>query len=183
MKRAFDLVATLALLPVALPLIAVAAILIKLSSPGPVIFRQQRVGRHEKPFTCLKLRTMQHGTRDAPSHEMPRSAVTPVGAWLRRFKLDELPQLWNILRGEMSLVGPRPCLPSQVGLIAARRRRGLSGLRPGVTGVSQVRGIDMSDPERLAESDAAYLQDMSLPRDIVLLLRTVAGAGRGDALK
>lgn len=183
MKRAFDLVAALALLPVALPLIAVAAILIKLSSPGPVIFRQERVGRHEKPFICLKLRTMQHGTRNAPSHEMPRSAVTPVGAWLRRFKLDELPQLWNILRGEMSLVGPRPCLPSQVELIAARHRRGLFGLRPGVTGVSQVRGIDMSDPERLAESDATYLENMSLSRDIVLLLRTVAGAGRGDALK
>ena len=183
MKRVFDIIVSLALAFPALVLIAAAGLVIKLTSPGPVIFRQLRVGKDEKLFTCLKLRTMDVGTRNAPSHELARSAVTPVGGWLRRLKLDELPQLWNILRGEMSLVGPRPCLPSQVELIEARRERGLSGLRPGVTGVSQIRGIDMSNPQRLAASDATYLQDMSLGQDVKIILQTVAGAGRGDALK
>lgn len=183
MKRAADLVMTVLALPAAVPLILICMVAIRLTSPGPAIFRQTRVGRNEKPFTCYKLRTMYSGTRDAPTHETAGAAVTPVGKWLRRLKLDELPQLWNILRGEMSLVGPRPCLPSQVELIAARRARGLHAIRPGVTGVSQVAGIDMSDPERLARSDAAYLGDMSLTADLRLILRTLLGAGRGDRVR
>jgi O-antigen biosynthesis protein WbqP len=126
---------------------------------------------------------MYADTRDAPSHETAASAVTPAGRWLRRSKLDELPQLWNVLRGEMSFVGPRPCLPSQVELVAARRARGLYAIRPGITGVAQVAGLDMSDPQRLAAADAEYLETMSLRTDLRLMLMTAFGAGKGDRVR
>lgn len=183
MRRAFEFLFALSGLVAVLPVIVLCMAAIRLTSPGPAIFRQIRVGLHERLFTCYKLRTMYADTRDTPSHMMETYAVTSVGRWLRRLKLDELPQLWNILRGEMSFVGPRPCLPSQVELITARRKRGLYAIRPGVTGVSQITGIDMSDPERLASSDAAYLHDMSFKTNMRIMLLTVAGAGRGDAVK
>lgn len=183
MKRTLDLVLAVMGLPVAAPVMLVCMVAIRLTSPGPTILRQVRIGRHEQPFTCFKLRTMHAETRLAPSHETPATAVTPVGAWLRRLKLDELPQLWNIIRGEMSFVGPRPCLPSQEELIAARRERGLYTLRPGITGVAQVAGIDMSDPQRLADADAVYLEEASILLDLRLILATLTGAGRGDRVR
>jgi O-antigen biosynthesis protein WbqP len=183
MKRLADIVLALLCLPVALPLLLIGMALVKWSSPGPAIFRQTRVGRHEKPFTCYKLRTMYADTRDAPSHESAASAVTPAGRWLRRTKLDELPQLWNVLRGDMSFVGPRPCLPSQVELVAARRALGLYAIRPGITGVAQVAGLDMSDPQRLAAADAEYLKTMSLATDLRLMFMTAFGAGSGDRVR
>jgi O-antigen biosynthesis protein WbqP len=121
---------------------------------------------------------MFSGTESVPTHEVSASRITPVGRFLRRAKLDELPQLWNVLKGEMSLVGPRPCLPTQVALVEARRRRGVAGLRPGITGLAQVRGIDMADPEALAEIDAEYLAAASLAADLGIVLRTLFGAGR-----
>jgi len=183
MKRTTDIILALLALPVALPVIVLCVAVIRATSHGPAIFRQTRVGLQERPFTCYKLRTMFSDTRDAPSHETSVSAVTPVGKWLRRLKMDELPQLVNIFRGEMSLVGPRPCLPSQAEIIAARRARGIYTIRPGITGRSQVAGIDMSDPERLAESDAEYLRAMSLGTDLRLIARTVLGGGRGDRVR
>src|SRR5690606_6377138 len=107
----------------------------------------------------------------------------PVGRFLRRTKLDELPQLWNILVGEMSFVGPRPCLPSQTSLIEARRARCLYEIRPGITGASQLAGLDMSVLDRLAAFDATYLDRMSIANDLRLILATIAGAGRGDRVK
>jgi O-antigen biosynthesis protein WbqP len=183
MKRAFDIGLAAVALVVAAPLILAAAVLIRLTSPGPAIFRQTRVGLYEKPFTCLKLRTMYCGTGNVPTHEAGASSMTPVGRILRRFKFDELPQLWNVLAGNMSFVGPRPCLPSQTALIAARRASGLYKLRPGITGVAQVAGVDMSDPEKLAALDAAYLGDMSLAADIRLILATALGSGQGDRVR
>jgi O-antigen biosynthesis protein WbqP len=180
MKRIFDVVAAAAGLILSSPFVLACMIWVRLDSEGPAILRQQRIGRDERPFTCYKLRTMKSGTRNAPSHEVTAMSVTKAGVYLRRLKLDELPQLWNVLKGEMSLVGPRPCLPTQTELILARRRQGLAGLRPGITGVSQVAGVDMSDPERLAQLDATYMADMSLAADLRLIWRTVAGAGRGD---
>ena len=180
MKRLFDIVLALIAAPFALVLVLACSVAIRRASPGPVLFKQVRIGTNEMPFVCYKLRTMYVHTPHAPSHHMTASSVTPAGLWLRRLKLDELPQLWNILRGEMSFVGPRPCLPSQVELIAARRARGLAGLSPGITGVSQVAGVDMSDPERLAILDATYLKDMSIFADLRLILQTALGAGRGD---
>lgn len=180
MKRIFDFVLAAVGLVVASPIILGCVVLVRLDSPGAAIFRQTRVGLHERPFTCLKLRTMYRDTGHAPSHEVGASSVTSIGRHLRRLKLDELPQLWNILVGDMSFVGPRPCLPSQTALVAARRLRGLQNIRPGITGVSQVTGVDMSDPERLAALDATYLQDMSLASDIKLIAATLLGSGQGD---
>lgn len=180
MKRAFDLcLALLCVLPAGI-LIGVLVVLVRLGSEGPGLLRQARVGRDEAVFTCFKLRTMYSGTPQRPSHEVTRAAVTPLGAVLRRVKLDELPQLFNILRGDMSFVGPRPCLPTQTALITARRRLGVTSLRPGITGVSQVAGVDMSEPERLAALDATYLANMSVRHDLRLIARTVLGSGRGD---
>lgn len=173
MKRAFDLALTIPLGLIALPLVLVAAGLIKLSSPGPALFMQQRVGRREKPFRCYKLRTMYRDTASLPTHEVGDAAITPVGRVLRRWKLDELPQIWNVLAGEMSLVGPRPCLPAQHELIARRRALGVHRLRPGITGLAQIRGIDMSNPGRCAETDAEYAARRTLRFDIAILLATV----------
>lgn len=180
MKRIFDLTIAVLSLPVVVPVVGVCMAAVRLTSRGPAIFHQTRIGRHEAPFTCYKLRTMYVDTPNAPSHETSVASVTPLGQWLRRLKLDELPQLWNIVRGEMSFVGPRPCLPSQTKLIEARRSLGLYAIRPGITGVSQIAGIDMSDPPRLAASDATYLGNMSLLADLRLMIATVLGAGRGD---
>jgi len=182
-KRAFDVAAATCGLVLLAPLVAACALAVRLSSPGPAIFRQTRIGKDERPFTCYKLRTMHLQTAHAPTHEMQANAVTSIGRSLRRLKLDELPQLWNVLKGEMSFVGPRPCLPTQVELIRARRRLGLAGLVPGITGVSQVAGIDMSDPERLAHSDARYVEDLSIGTDLSLIWQAVAGAGRGDRVR
>jgi O-antigen biosynthesis protein WbqP len=183
MKRTFDLVVAIVALPLAIPLVGICAIAVRLTSPGAAILSQQRIGRYERPFTCLKLRTMYADTPHAPTHETKDSAVTPIGQFLRRWKLDELPQLLNIIKGDMSLVGPRPCLPTQTALVDARRRYGLHAIRPGITGVAQVRGVDMSDPERLAALDATYLEDMSIGADLRLIAATVLGNGRGDRVR
>lgn len=179
MKRLFDLALALPLAVLALPVVLAAAAWVRLSSPGPAFFLQTRVGRHERTFRCLKLRTMRHGTTSLPTHEVAAHAVTPAGRVLRRSKLDELPQLWNVLAGEMSLVGPRPCLPMQQELIERRRELGVYGLRPGITGLAQLRGIDMSDPRKCAETDAEYLKTRSLRMDMAIVLKTMfAGAPR-----
>ena len=173
MKRAFDLMLAIPLAVAACPIVMVLAVWIRLTSPGPAIFGQPRVGQREKPFRCLKLRTMHEGTTTLPTHEAHEDAVTRVGRVLRRLKLDELPQLWNVIRGEMSLVGPRPCLPTQKELIEHRRRLGVYKLKPGITGLAQVRGINMSNPKKLAETDAEYLKRRSLWVDVEIMLRTV----------
>lgn len=172
-KRLIDVVASLFGLVILSPVILLVALAVKLSSRGPAIFRQTRLGRNEKPFTLYKFRTMYEGTAHRATHEISPASVTPVGRVLRRFKLDELPQLWNVLVGEMSLVGPRPCLPSQTRLVSARRKRNVFSIPPGMTGLAQVEGVDMSKPEKLAEMDEAYVKSQSLARDIGLILRTI----------
>lgn len=147
------------------------------------LLRQVRVGRRQRPFVLVKLRTMAPDTAQVASHLASPAAITRYGRFLRRSKLDELPQLWNVLKGEMSLVGPRPCLPSQTELIAARARLGVFAARPGITGLAQVSGIDMSTPELLAQTDARMLQTLSLKTYVGYLLRTVLGKGTGDAVK
>lgn len=180
-KRLFDLVVATGALLVGFPVILALVVAVRLDSEGPGIFRQTRVGLNGRLFTCYKLRTMTSGTPNLPSHEMGAAHITKLGHMLRRTKLDELPQLWNIVRGEMSFVGPRPCLPTQTELIELRREKNVLTLRPGITGIAQVRGIDMSEPSRLAAADAEYVADQSLGGDLVLIWRTVFGAGRGDA--
>lgn len=182
MVRALDICFALAGLVATAPLLLVLTIWIKATSPGPALFAQVRVGRGEKSFVCYKLRTMKAGTPSVGSHEMSRSAITPAGHILRRTKLDELPQLWNVLIGDMSLVGPRPCLPNQLALIEARRALSVFDMRPGITGVAQVRGVDMSEPDLLAELDAACLSGVSVRNYFALILQTVGGMGRSDGV-
>jgi O-antigen biosynthesis protein WbqP len=183
LKRIFDLLIVCAALPLASILIVILTVLIRLDSPGPALFRQKRVGLGEKEFTLLKLRTMTLGTGDVPSHEADSHKVTRMGYWLRRMKLDELPQLFNVLSGAMALVGPRPCLPSQLELREARRALDVFALRPGVTGLAQVRGIDMSTPQQLAKVDAEYRREKSFATDFSILLATLRGRGSGDAIE
>lgn len=153
---------------------------IRLQSPGPGLFAQKRVGRHGKVFICYKFRTMSLGTVERGTHEVSSNAVTKIGGFLRRTKLDELPQIFNILKNEISLVGPRPCLPVQTELIEARRRRDVLKLKPGITGLSQVNGIDMSEPETLARWDSRYAALQSLMLDLRIILSTAIGRGQGD---
>jgi lipopolysaccharide/colanic/teichoic acid biosynthesis glycosyltransferase len=182
-KRLFDAGVSLALLAPAALITLLVLPVVWLETRANPLFRQERVGRGGKRFTMLKIRTMRAGTPDGASHEIGGSTITQSGRLLRRTKLDELPQLWNVLVGDMSLVGPRPCLPSQSALIEERRRRGVLALRPGVTGVAQAAGIDMSDPKRLAEADATYLDGWSLGRDLDILIGTAMGGGSGDAAR
>lgn len=181
-KRAVDL--SFALLVAALFWWGLAAIwlAIRIDSAGPGIFAQQRIGRGGRVFTCYKFRTMREGTEQVGTHEVCPQSITPVGACLRRTKLDELPQIWNVLRNDMSLVGPRPCLPSQTRLIEERRRRGVLELKPGITGLAQVNGIDMAEPRTLAEWDERYRAEQSLVADARIILATAAGVGQGDRI-
>ena len=172
-KRAFDLVVAAVLLPLTSPVILLAMLAIRLSSARPALFSQIRVGQNGVLFRCHKLRTMVVGTPSLPSHQAPANSVTSVGAVLRKFKIDELPQLWNVLKGEMSLVGPRPCLPTQTELIERRRQLGVLAALPGITGLAQMKGIDMSDPKLCAETDAEYLTMASIGLDIRILVGTI----------
>ncbi|WP_419914358.1 sugar transferase [Hoeflea sp.] len=174
MKRLVDIALALALLVLLWPLILLLALLVRIESPGNPFFLQKRLGRSEKPFTMWKLRTMRRGTPDKGTHEIGADAQTRLGAVLRRARLDELPQALNILLGHMSLVGPRPCLPSQDAVIAERRRQGVFAIRPGVTGLSQIRAIDMSRPAELATSDREYMDRQSLALDLQICLKTLA---------
>lgn len=182
-KRLFDVVLALLLAPIAVVICLPAMVVISLDTPGGPLFRQARVGHRQNIFILWKLRTMAQGTKHAGSHEVGEQALTRVGGVLRRLKIDELPQIWNVLRGDMSFVGPRPCLPSQTTLILERAARGVFSLRPGITGLAQIRRIDMSTPVLLAQVDAEYLVTRSLRGDIELILGTVAGGGWGDAAK
>ena len=149
---------------------------------GSPLFRQRRVGRHEKTFTLVKFRTMHPGTPSVATHLADQAAVTRLGAFLRRTKLDELPQLWNVVKGDMSLVGPRPCLLEQRELIDARAARGVFRHRPGITGLAQIHGVDMSDPGKLAEWDARMLASFSIAAYFRYIMLTIIGAGRGDRI-
>lgn len=182
-KRTFDILISAAGLIAFGGLILLLVAMIRLTSPGPGVFSQTRVGRGQKLFVCYKLRTMYVGAPTAGTHQIGASAVTKFGRTLRRLKLDELPQLWNVLKGDMSLVGPRPCLPIQLELIGERQKRGVFDLRPGITGLAQVQGLDMSQPVRLAEVDGEYAARRSFAYDLVLIVRTVTGSGIGDRLR
>jgi O-antigen biosynthesis protein WbqP len=182
MLRFLDMVFAVVGLIVAMPLMALLY-LVGLLDTGVPLFRQTRVGQFQKPFTLVKFRTMRPDTQSVATHLASPSAVTPLGAFLRRTKLDELPQLWNVLKGEMSLVGPRPCLFNQTELIEERAARGVFAARPGITGLAQINGIDMSTPRLLAETDAQMLKDLNLTAYFTYIIKTVTGAGRGDRIR
>lgn len=164
------------------PVLLILCVLVWLDTRSP-LFTQERVGRHQRPFVLVKLRTMRVGTVSVASHLVSGASITSLGAFLRRTKLDELPQLWNVLLGDMSLVGPRPGLLNQHELTAARASLGVYDARPGITGWAQVNHIDMSTPELLAQTDAQMLRELGIKQYIRILILTVLGKGTGDAAK
>lgn len=179
--RALDVILALVGICLLLPMFLVI-LLIGYMETGRPLFWQERVGRRQVRFSIVKFRTMHVGTPSLPSHDVSPDAVTCLGRFLRHTKLDEIPQLFNVLRGEMSLVGPRPCLPTQVGVIAERERLGVHAFRPGITGLAQVRGVDMSAPQELAHLDRLMLDHLSISSYCTYLAVTALGRGAGDRI-
>ena len=176
-KRMADIVLSFTGLIALSPLMLALALWIKLDSRGPVLFRQKRVGKNGKHFNILKFRTMRTDTpSEMPTHLLTGvdSFITPIGKFLRKSSLDELPQLWNILIGQMSIVGPRPALWNQYDLIAERERYGANAVRPGLTGLAQVSGRDELEIATKAQLDGEYVQNCSLLLDAKLLFKTAA---------
>lgn len=159
------------------PLIWIA---IRITSPGPGIFSQTRIGQFGQLFICYKFRSMKVGTDQHGTHEISLSAMTGIGKILRKTKIDELPQVINILLNQLSLVGPRPCLPNQKHLIAEREKLNVTSVKSGITGWAQINGIDMSQPQRLAQIDAEYIARRTVLFDISIIIRTFLGAGHND---
>lgn len=182
-KRLTDIIGAVLILPLLIFIWIPVAVAIRLDSKGPILFRQTRVGLDERPFTIFKFRTMRFDMDDRASHEASRFMITRVGRILRLTKIDELPQILNVLSGSMSFVGPRPCLYSQEQLIHLRRQKRVFQCRPGITGLAQLSGVDMSNPEKLSTIDAEYSQNRSNLNDVLIILKTVLGHGRGDAVQ
>jgi O-antigen biosynthesis protein WbqP len=182
MLRLLDVVFSISGLLLGAPLM-IAIYVVGLFDTGSPLFRQERVGRDQKPFTLVKFRTMRPDTASVASHLADASAITRLGAFMRRTKLDELPQLWNVLKGEMSLVGPRPCLFNQTELINSRASLTVFHARPGITGLAQVNNIDMSTPRLLAETDARMLMELTVSAYFKYIFMTVVGKGSGDVVK
>lgn len=182
MMRSFDIIFSVCGLTICLPIFIVIAILGWFDTGSPLFF-QERVGRYKKPFVLVKFRTMKLDTASVASHLVSSSSVTKLGRFLRKTKLDELPQLWNVLKGEMSLVGPRPCLSNQRQLIKEREARNVLDVRPGITGLAQVNEIDMSTPELLAKTDAKMIRQLSEETYFMYILQTIIGRGSGDRVK
>lgn len=175
MKRLLDIALALMLVPLlALPLLAVA-FAVRLSSPGPVLYWSERVGQGNRMFRMPKFRSMRVGTPALATHLLPKpeAFLTPIGSFLRKSSLDELPQLWSILIGDMSFVGPRPALFNQYDLIALRTRAGVDALVPGLTGWAQINGRDELPIGRKVVLDQWYLQHRSLGLDLRILARTL----------
>lgn len=181
MLRIFDIFISLFLISCLSPLLVLICI-ISLVFKHKVFFQQERLGRDKLKFMIFKFRTMKLDTKDVATHLLDESQVTPVGTILRRTKLDELPQLWNVLKGDMSLVGPRPCLPTQKELIKARDNLRVFAVRPGITGLAQINGIDMSQPKLLAKTDARMLENLSTFKYFNYIFFTALGKGYGDRL-
>lgn len=183
LKRAFDIVVSTVGLAVAWPLLMALALAVRLDSAGPAIHWSRRVGQGNRLFAMPKFRTMRIDTPDVATHllEDPGRWVTPLGRFLRRSSLDELPQLWSVLRGDMSLVGPRPALFNQDDLVALRTEAGVHVLRPGVTGWAQINGRDELPIPDKVRLDLEYLERASILFDLAIIARTARAAlsGRG----
>ena len=149
---------------------------------GSPIFQQERVGRDKKPFRLIKFRSMYMNAPSVATHLASASLITPFGNFLRKSKLDELPQLWNVLIGDMSLVGPRPSLVNQIELILERESRGVYSVRPGITGLAQINKIDMSTPKLLAETDEKLMNELNTFTYFKFVFLTIFGMGFGDRI-
>jgi len=163
------------------PILLIVTI-VGLFDTGSPIFVQTRVGKNKKPFNLIKFRTMSVDTQSVASHLANTASITKLGAFLRKTKIDELPQLINVLKGEMSLVGPRPNLFNQEELIAERDALGVYEVLPGITGLAQVQNIDMSTPALLAKTDRQMIDSLTLTSYFRYIIMTVTGSGAGDAV-
>lgn len=182
-KRAFDVAASACGIVLLSWLIVGTAIAVKVTSPGPIIFKQQRVGKNKKLFNIYKFRTMRIDTPNLPSHMINANDwLTPIGAVMRRLSLDELPQLWNIFRGDMSAVGPRPALWSQFDLVAERDKYGANFVRPGLTGWAQINGRDELTIESKAMRDGEYVANRGVAFDLKCFFGTFAKLFTGDGV-
>ncbi len=150
---------------------------------GSPLFFQQRVGKAKQAFTLIKFRTMVFDTESVATHLAKASSVTRFGAFLRKTKLDELPQLYNVLLGQMSLVGPRPCLFNQIELVEERDSRAVYSVRPGITGLAQINDVDMSTPRKLSRYDHLMVRNMGICSYFYYIFSTVFGKGQGDRVK
>lgn len=176
MKRLIDLVLVALIGLALLPVVVGVALAVRLTSPGPVLYWSDRVGRGSRIFRMPKFRTMKTGTPAVATHLLAdaRSVLTPIGGFLRRTSLDEIPQLWSVVTGDMSFVGPRPALFNQDDLIALRKTAGIDRLRPGITGWAQINGRDeLPIPVKVA-FDAEYLERQSMLFDLRIILGTAA---------
>lgn len=172
-KRKLDIVVSGLFLIVLIPLFISIAIFIKIESPGPVFFTQKRVGKNNKLFLIYKFRTMKVGTPDLATHLInPKQHVTKVGSILRKTSLDELPQLYNILQGDLSLVGPRPALYNQYDLIDMRTAKGIDRIQPGLTGLAQINGRDDISNMEKVHFDYVYMQNRSIIFDLHIIIKT-----------
>ncbi|PTB31241.1 sugar transferase [Photobacterium phosphoreum] len=182
MLRLFDIVAAflglLFLWPILLIIVAIG-----MFDTGSPIFIQTRVGKNKKPFKLIKFRTMAVDTQSVASHLASNASITRLGHFLRKTKIDELPQLINVLKGDMSLVGPRPNLFNQQELIVERDKLGIYDVLPGITGLSQVKNIDMSTPTLLAKNDKKMIDTLTVKDYFKYIIMTVTGSGTGDAVK
>lgn len=181
MTRIYDILFSICGLILLSPILIVLVIIGYFDTGSP-IFRQERVGKGRQPFRLMKFRSMHVNAPSVATHLANASSITPFGSFLRKSKLDELPQLWNVFIGDMSLVGPRPNLFNQVELIQERDARGVYSVRPGITGLAQINKIDMSTPQLLAETDAKMIQEMNTLGYFKYIFLTVFGKGFGDRI-
>jgi O-antigen biosynthesis protein WbqP len=172
LKRLLDIAGACIALALFSPLMLAIALAIKLADPGPILFRQRRIGAGGRPFDFYKFRSMPVGTGDVPSDRLGEVRLGRVGRFIRRTNFDELPQLWNVLRGDMSLIGPRPPIPEQAELIKMRRESGALACRPGLTGWAQVNSYDGMPAAKKAAYDAEYARHISFVKDVRIVLRT-----------
>ncbi len=172
-KKIIDIIFSLSIIIFLGWLLLIIWILIKIESPGPGIFSQVRIGRDNKKFVCYKFRTMFIDSKEVPSHDIDKSKITRIGKYLRKYKIDEFPQIINILKNEVSVIGPRPCLPSQELLIKERTKYQVHKLKPGISGLSQIYGVDMSNPKELATWDQRYSKMRSTLLDLKIMINTL----------
>ena len=180
--RLIDILISLIAMVILFPVILFIGVILYVEHGSP-FFIQKRVGKDKVVFTLIKFRSMSPKAANLPTHEISSDFITVTGKFIRASKLDELPQLWNVLVGDMSLVGPRPCLPTQEEVINEREALDVFRMRPGITGPSQVKNIDMSTPEILALEDSKILENLSVTSYFKYIFLTLSGHGQGDKVR
>ncbi len=184
MKRCFDFISSLIGVIIFSPILLVLALIVKCTSPGPILFKQRRIGKDNQEFMIYKFRTMRIDTPNVATHLLknPEQYITPIGKFMRKTSLDELPQLFNILKGEMSVVGPRPALYNQYDLIEMRTNANVHSVRPGLTGLAQVSGRDELENEQKVHFDQQYVQKQSFFFDLKLIFLTVVKVFKSEGV-